>query len=265
MARDEFMRVKLKYFPSDICAKYDLAAKVAPDGYVYIRIKKGMYGLKQAALLAYNHLKQSLVASGYAPILGTAGLWGHATRATKFCLCVDDFGIKYFLPEDADHLLASLSKHYQYTTDWKGTNYCGLTLDWHYQQGYVDISMPTYVQNSLKRFNHSPSKSPQHSPHAHFPIMYGQGTQQYATAPDLSPKLSSADTMHIQSVIGTYLYYGRALDHTILPALNSIASAQSAPTQNTKKATQQLMDYVATYPNAYLRYYASNMEVGFQD
>ena len=30
MARDEFMRVKLKYFPSDICAKYDLAAKVAP-------------------------------------------------------------------------------------------------------------------------------------------------------------------------------------------------------------------------------------------
>ena len=259
MARDEFMRVKLQYFPADICTKYDLASKVAPDGYVYIRIKKGMYGLKQAALLAYNHLKQSLASSGYAPIVGTAGLWAHATRATKFCLCVDDFGIKYFSKDDADHLLASLSKHYQYTTDWTGTNYCGLTLDWHYQQGYVDISMPAYVKNSLKRFNHSPSKSPQYSPHAHFSIQYGQGTRQYATAPDLSPPLSPADTTHIQSVIGTYLYYGRALDHTILPALNSIASAQSAPTQNTKKATQQLMDYVATYPNAYLRYYASDM------
>ena len=46
MARDEFMRVKLQYFPADICTIYDLASKVAPDGYVYIRIKKGMYGLK---------------------------------------------------------------------------------------------------------------------------------------------------------------------------------------------------------------------------
>ena len=259
MARDEFMRVKLKYFPPDIRNKYHLDNTVAPDGYVYIRIKKGMYGLKQAALLAYQHLKQCLAPHGYAPVVGTVGLWAHETRPTKFCLCVDDFGIKYFSKDDANHLLSSLSNHYKYTTDWDGTHYCGLTLDWHYAEGFVDISMPDYVTNSLQRHHHHPKVSPQYSPHVHLPILYGTGTRQYATAPDMSPQLNRTETTYIQSVTGSYLYYGRAIDHTILPALNAIASAQAQPTQKTKLAAQQLMDYLATYPHAYVRYYASDM------
>ena len=55
------------------------------------------------------------------------------------------------------------------------------------------------------------------------------------------------------------MYYGRAIDYTILPALNEIASAQANPTGNTKKKAQQLMDYLNTYDNAYLRFYASDM------
>ena len=55
------------------------------------------------------------------------------------------------------------------------------------------------------------------------------------------------------------VYYGKALDHTILPALNEIASEQSSPTQSIKEKSQQLMEYVAIYPNAYIRYYASNI------
>ena len=55
-----------------------------------------MYGLKQATILAYDNLKQSLEWYDYAPIIGTARLWGHKIRSTKFCLCVDNFGIKYY-------------------------------------------------------------------------------------------------------------------------------------------------------------------------
>ena len=43
------------------------------------------------------------------------------------------------------------------------------------------------------------------------------------------------------------VYYGKALDHTIL---NEIASEQSSPTQSIKEQSQQLMEYVAIYPNA---------------
>ena len=55
------------------------------------------------------------------------------------------------------------------------------------------------------------------------------------------------------------LYYGRPLDHTILPALNDIASEHSIPTQRTKENSQQVLDYVTTYPNAYILYYASDV------
>jgi hypothetical protein len=67
-----------------------------------------MCGLKQAALLAYKHLMNQLAPHGYHPCPYTTGLWEHGTRPTKFCLCVDDFGVKYFYTADADHLLNSL-------------------------------------------------------------------------------------------------------------------------------------------------------------
>ena len=40
MTRDEFMKVKYKYFPEDIREFYDLESKKTEDGYIYIRIKK---------------------------------------------------------------------------------------------------------------------------------------------------------------------------------------------------------------------------------
>ena len=55
-----------------------------------------MYGLKQAAILAFNNLVTNISKVGYRPIMHTLGMWEHKTRRTKFCLCVDDFGVKYF-------------------------------------------------------------------------------------------------------------------------------------------------------------------------
>ena len=68
-------------------------------------IQKGMYGLKQAAILAYKQLVKNLKQYGYEPIEGTTGLWHHESRPTKFALCVDDFGVKYFSKDDAEHLI----------------------------------------------------------------------------------------------------------------------------------------------------------------
>ena len=219
-----------------------------------------MYGLKQAAILAYDNLKTNLQPFGYSPVVGTVGLWKHATRPTTFCLCVDDFGIKYTSKSDAQHLLDAIGSSYKYTCDWSGSNYCGLTLDWHYDLGYVDVSMPGYVQKTLLRLRHVPKVYPQYSPHACVPIVYAtKNTRQYATSPDTSPLLNPKDTQFIQSVTGSFLYYGRALDNTILPALNEIASEQAQPTQKTMDKAQRLMDYVHTYPNAYIRFHASDM------
>ena len=76
-------------------------------------------------------------------------------------------------------------------------------------------------------------------PHAHIPIQYLiKNTRQYATALDISPLLDPKETKYIQSVTGTFLYYGRVLDFIILPALNEVASAQSSPTKKAQAQAQ---------------------------
>ena len=67
-----------------------------------------MYGLKQAAILAYDHLCKSLSPNGYQPVIVTVGLWKYDTRPLTFCVCVDNFGVKYWSKEDLNHLLQSL-------------------------------------------------------------------------------------------------------------------------------------------------------------
>ena len=128
-------------------------------------IKKGMYGLKQAAILAYKHFVKLLAPHGYCPCPNTTGLWKHDTRPTKFCLYVNDFGVKYFSHDDANHLLDALKQHYKIFVYYEGKNYCGLTMEWNYQQGYVDISMPKYIPAMIKKLQHPQPKKPQYAPH----------------------------------------------------------------------------------------------------
>jgi hypothetical protein len=50
LPRYEYMRLPLSITPYEIIANYNLRA-ISGDGWVYIEIRKGMYGLKQAGLL----------------------------------------------------------------------------------------------------------------------------------------------------------------------------------------------------------------------
>ena len=52
------------------------------------------------------------------------------------------------------------------------------------------------------------------------------------------------------------LYYTRALEYTMLPALSDIETTQAKPTTETEKEVEWLMDYCATYPAVKMRFYA---------
>ena len=56
MSRAYYMIIHSKYFPPYIRARYQIDGLVAADGYVYIKIVKGIYVLKQAAIIAYNQI-----------------------------------------------------------------------------------------------------------------------------------------------------------------------------------------------------------------
>ena len=46
MERPEYMKVNISHFPKDIKDKYSLHTLVTNNNFIYIKIKKGMYGLK---------------------------------------------------------------------------------------------------------------------------------------------------------------------------------------------------------------------------
>ncbi len=58
------MKRPLRLIPDIIIEHYGLRKK-AVDGYVYMEIKKGMYGLPQASILANKLLKLHLACHGY--------------------------------------------------------------------------------------------------------------------------------------------------------------------------------------------------------
>ncbi len=61
----EYVRLKLKDMPEAIIEHYGLREKATPEGAVYIAIKRDMYGLPQARLLAQELPEQQLNAKGY--------------------------------------------------------------------------------------------------------------------------------------------------------------------------------------------------------
>ena len=79
--------------------------------------------------------------------------------------------------------------------------------------------------------------------------------------PDTTEFLNQKGITRIQSINPSFLYYGRAIDPTILTALNEIATQQAKPTINTKAKAQTLMDYLATYPNCNLTFLHRRYEI----
>jgi hypothetical protein len=81
---------------------------------------------------------------------------------------------------------------------------------------------------------------------------------QYATQ-DETPPLTEKQCLNIQKVTGSILNYARAVDPTVLMPLNDIVTEETKATEKTQAATNKLLDYLATQPDATIRYHTSDM------
>ena len=76
-----------------------------------------------------------------------------------------------------------------------------------------------------------------------------------STAPQVSPvdstaPASIADGKKLQRVVGSILYYARAIDHSMLPAVCNLATLQSKPTTHTMTMCDRLLGYASRHRNA---------------
>ena len=177
----------------------------------------------------------------------------------SFCLIMDDFGIKYIGKEHADHLIQCLHNHYQEVDiDWEGKHFCSIHLKWDYANCTCDLSMPDYVKNALHKFQHPTPKKSQDNPYPTTAKQYGVKVQLMDPI-DMSTPLPLQEVKHLQQIICTFLFYGHAVDPTIVTALSELSSNQATATEATKCTCHQFLDYCASHPNGSFRYHASDM------
>jgi hypothetical protein len=118
--------------------------------------------------------------------------------------------------------------------------------------------MPGYIKKLLQKYKHQMPKKLQNCPYTPAPKQYSAVTQTPLPT-DISPKLSDAEIKEIQRILGSILYYVQVVNITVLMALSSIASKQTRGTMNTMAKAKQLLDYLATHPDATIRFRASDM------
>jgi hypothetical protein len=181
-----------------------------------------MYGFPQAGIIANQLLKKRLSEKGYYQCQHTPGLWHHVWRSIVFCLVVDDFGIKVTNMGDMHHPTSALKEHYKAAVDWKESLFCGVKLTWDYINRHVTMHMPGYIGEALTKYQHPKPTVPQHSPYKATTIHYGAKIQRVEE--DNSPPLTTDQIKHVQKIVGTLLYYGRAGDSTLLTTLSAIAA-----------------------------------------
>ena len=70
----EYTQLPLNLIPAEIIQHYNLH-HIQHNGWIYIKIQKGMYGLPQAGMLANKLLTQCLATRGFYPCQFTPGLW----------------------------------------------------------------------------------------------------------------------------------------------------------------------------------------------
>ena len=76
---------------------------------------------------------------------------------------------------------------------------------------------------------------------------------------DTRPLLNEKGIKRIQGIVGELLYVGRAVNNKLLVALSAIGAQQTAATEDTAVAIEQLLDYMATYPNDGILFRKSDM------
>jgi hypothetical protein len=251
----EYVRFKYDVISPNIIKHYNLDTFANGD-FVYAKIKKAWYGLKQSGNIAHDDLVQHLAKYGNSKAKRTHGLFLRITRDLSFTLVVDDFGIKYTNKDGIGHLIAAVRDKYTLKVDWDAKQYVGIYLQWDYARCAVICSMDGYVEQALKELQHTLPK--QHYKGSSKIERPNYGVKVQYVKHDTTAVLSAEQIKFIQRTTGKFLFYARATDNTMLHALNNITTSTINGTEATLAATNHFLNYAASNPNGKIIYRGSD-------
>jgi hypothetical protein len=107
------------------------------------------------------------------------------------------------------------------------------------------------------------SKKAQKSPYSPEPKQFDTEAQD-PLPPNTSVKLDTKGIKHVHRIVGGTLYYARAVNMTMLKALNLIAVEQTKATVKTMAQCTQILDYLSPNADAKIPFHASDMILNIQ-
>ena len=195
---------------------------------------------------------ERLAEAGYQKAGLVEGYFKHDTHNIDFTLVVDDFLIKYVNDDNLQHLREAVGKYYKFKVDLEAKQYVGINLKWDYRRGTVRLSMDGYVAKALRELEYTDSGRSCYAPSRYTISKYGAKIQ-YVMIDESAP-LGLKRIRYIQQAVGKLLYYARAVDPTMLHAINDISLSASKGTAATLDATMYLLNYAHTNPNTEIVY-----------
>jgi hypothetical protein len=259
----EYLSIPLRIFSDAILDELNLRSFIV-NGCICFEVVKTMYGLKQSGYLAQQGLIKHLNLHGYTQDQWVPMLFSDSRSDLQFTLTVDDFGIDWddsASDADYDHLKAVLELKYAITEQKVCTKHLGMTLDYDRSAGTLSLSMPGYISQLLEQHTDRPL-SFQQTPALYTPVQYGtKGAQQVTVDP--TPAATDIAKQQLQSIVGSLLYYARAVDPSLMTAVCALSAQQSNPTEAATAAADRLLGYVAAYPDNQLVYRSSDMQLKF--
>jgi hypothetical protein len=86
--------------------------------------------------------------------------------------------------------------------------------------------MPGYINKALTKYQHPKPVTPHHhAPYKAALIQYGARVQRVEV--DTTQPLTPKEIKRVQDIVGTLLYYARAVDPTLLATLSAITAQQA--------------------------------------
>ena len=257
MEEAAYMMVLLKDIPMSIVNDYDLT-KRARHGKVYFKVLLTMYGHPASGRLSNKLFFKTIESAGYYEDPIIPAIIKHKTLPTIGGLVVDDCGLKVRCKEHALHFIDAVEKVWKVKVNWNGDKFLGLNIKWDYDpiNPTAKISNTTAIPDSQKRFFSDQKLKGCETPSIYTHYNY-KGYTDEAKAPDPIPVPEK--TEFVQQFTGTYSHLARTVRYDLVPAVNSIAESQSAPTTQTLKDIDKLANYTARYPEAYLLFKATDM------
>ena len=119
---------------------------------VYFQVNKGMYGLKQAGLLANECIVKHFAKYDCIQSKNVPCLFVRKDKSTDFCLMVDNLLIKAN-KTNRERLYGCLLVLYEITTDDTGSKYINIEMCHDRAAGTIECAMKGYMDKVVTRFD----------------------------------------------------------------------------------------------------------------